>query len=188
MTSDSTTQAGRLRRLFFWDGIALLVLGTVGLALTTFVSLATILLVGALALLAGILQIARALKRDDGHHRAPSLARGLLYLAFAAAIAWDPVMSTLAATLVVAGMFVAIGIHRLAWVARCRRSGGSWGWDAILGVLELAAGVAIALMWPDVLWVIGLLVSIEFLFEGWILILASLATKRAAEAEAASLT
>ncbi len=182
MNPSETPRPDALRRLFLWDGIALIVLGTVGLALTTLVSLATILVVGAIAAVAGVLQVARALKRggDARHRRAPSLGRGLLYLALAAVIAWDPVMTTLAATLVVAGMFVAIGVHRLALVGRCRRLGLAWGWDALLGIMELAAGVAIALTWPDVMWVIGFLVSVEFLVEGWILVAASLAAKRLA--------
>jgi uncharacterized membrane protein HdeD (DUF308 family) len=57
-----------------------------------------------------------------------------------------------------------------------------WGWALLNGVITLLAGIVIYRQLPlDALWVIGLLVGLEMLFNGWTWIMLACAIRRLPE-------
>jgi uncharacterized membrane protein HdeD (DUF308 family) len=54
-----------------------------------------------------------------------------------------------------------------------------WGWALLNGVITLLAGILIYRQLPfDALWIIGLLVGLEMLFNGWTWIMLALVLRR----------
>ncbi len=178
------TPAELIRRGWGWTlafGIILVLLGSIGLITAATVTLASVLLFGSLLAAAAVLHLIEAFRKPD-HRRGSRLENGLLallYLAMAATIYIDPLSASLGLTLVLAGLFAAIGIMRLAyaWQRREQRT------EALLhllgGVANLAITALIIIYWPfSGFWVIGTLISIELLMNGWLLVFAALVLRR----------
>ena len=58
------------------------------------------------------------------------------------------------------------------------RPAKSWGWIVAAGIVTILAGLVIATGWPvNSLWVIGLFLGIDLLFQGWSYIAIGLALR-----------
>ena len=56
-----------------------------------------------------------------------------------------------------------------------------WYWSLLSGVISIVLGGMIIAQWPESgLWVIGLFVAIELVFNGWSTIFVALAARKAA--------
>ncbi|RVD63200.1 HdeD family acid-resistance protein, partial [Mesorhizobium sp. M4A.F.Ca.ET.029.04.2.1] len=106
------------------------------------------------------------------------LASGLLY-AVAGFFAFDnPALASAVLTLLLAASLVASGVLR-AWVGFHHRPEKGWGWLVAAGVISALAGLVIAMGWPvNSLWVLGLFLAIDLVFQGWSFIAIGLALKR----------
>ncbi len=72
---------------------------------------------------------------------------------------------------------VAAGLLRL-WVGWEHRAEKGSGWIIAAGVVTLLVGILIALRWPaNSLWVLGLFLAIDLIFQGWTFIAFGLALK-----------
>jgi uncharacterized membrane protein HdeD (DUF308 family) len=81
-------------------------------------------------------------------------------------------------TLLLGALLIASGAFRLwVWVQnRCQPGGG---WVALSGVVSVVAGLLIADGWPEnSVWILGLLLSIDLIFQGVMHILLALALRR----------
>jgi uncharacterized membrane protein HdeD (DUF308 family) len=59
-----------------------------------------------------------------------------------------------------------------------------WYWSLLSGLVSMVLGGMIIAQWPESgLWVIGLFVAIELLFNGWSTIFVALAARKAAQHE-----
>jgi uncharacterized membrane protein HdeD (DUF308 family) len=66
------------------------------------------------------------------------------------------------------------------WVGFQQKGSSGWGWVVAAGVITLLAGVLIALRWPvNSLWVLGLFLAIDLIFQGWAFIALGMALKKA---------
>ena len=73
---------------------------------------------------------------------------------------------------------VASGVLRV-WVGYGHRPEPGWGWIVAAGVISALAGLIIAMGWPvNSLWVLGLFLAIDLIFQGWSFIAVGLALKR----------
>mgnify|MGYP003704293807 CR=1 FL=1 len=91
---------------------------------------------------------------------------------------------TARATAVIAIVFIVMGVVRLGTAITHRGGEGAWlvGFG---GLLAIIIGVLIASSWPESsAWAIGLLVGIQFLFDGIGLVMVASAIKSAAKARA----
>ena len=78
-----------------------------------------------------------------------------------------------------------VGVFRIV-VALVERF-PQWGWALLNGVVTLLAGIIIYDSFPvSAFWVIGLLVGLELLFNGWTWIMTSIAVKNIPDVEGAS--
>jgi uncharacterized membrane protein HdeD (DUF308 family) len=100
----------------------------------------------------------------------------VLYFIAGVLVIEHPGRSLAGLTLVIAAVLFVEGILRVV-VALTERFHG-WGWVLLNGVISLALGVMIWRQWPESsLWVIGLFVGIDLLFNGWSLIMLALALR-----------
>ncbi len=159
-------------RLFAAEGVVLVLLGLVAMAIPLFAGLATAILLGWLLLAAGIVGLVSTL----GARRAPGFGWSLLS-ALAAVVAglvllWNPVAGLITLTYVLAAYFVADGVFNIVLGLSHRRElSGRWEWLLINGLFDLVlAGFIIAGLPGSAIWVLGLLVGIDLLFGGFSLV------------------
>ncbi len=164
--------------LFF--GILLVVLGTVGLYLSVWVTLASVMVFGGLLVAAAVLHAAEVFRGAD-HRRGGRLEHGLMaamYLAMGFYVVVDPLAASVGLTLVLGAVFAAIGLTRLvyAWQRRGDRAGAAG--HLLTGLAALAIAAIILFQWPiSGLWAIGLLTSVELVQNGFLLVFAALGAR-----------
>ena len=80
-------------------------------------------------------------------------------------------------TLIIAIFLIISGIFRIVSALSERFTG--WGWVLLNGGVSLLLGLLIYKQWPlSGLWVIGLFVGIDLIFNGWAWIMLSLAMRK----------
>ena len=108
---------------------------------------------------------------------------GILYVACGVIMTERPGITVVTLTVFIAVSFVVMGIFRAVSALVLRFP--NWGWVLLNGVITFLAGVIIYRQLPfDALWVIGLLVGLELIFNGWTWIMLSM-TLRAVGRKAA---
>ena len=91
---------------------------------------------------------------------------------------YDPILASTLITVLLAWVLILIGITRLIMASVLRDEAG-WGWLVIAGLIAIVLGLLILLQWPfSGLWVLGLLIAIELLVNGWTYIFIALAIRR----------
>lgn len=104
------------------------------------------------------------------------LLTGLLYAVVGFLIVGNPGATAVTLTLLIAMFLIFGGIFRVvvAFVVRYH----NWGWLVLHGVVNLFLGIAIWRQWPlSGLWVIGLFIGIDMIFNGWSLVMLGLTAK-----------
>ncbi|SDX17775.1 HdeD family acid-resistance protein [Nitrosomonas communis] len=161
-------------------GIALLIFGILGVAMQFYLTLASVILFGALALVSGCFQLWHGLatKEVKWSGRALHLLVALIYIVFGGLLVWDPVSGTLSLTLILAGFLIAIGLSRISYAWNCRKRGWKWQLTLVGGLIDLLLAGMIIYGWPETaFWVIGLFVAIEMIINGWLLIAMAMAAR-----------
>lgn len=149
-------------------GVVLIFLGLLALGNQFLATVFTIYYLGALMVIAGIFQIIHAFQiRGVGLSLCWAVA-GLLY-AIAGIFAFaNPVLASSVLTLLLAFALLASGIIRLWQGFKARGYNVGSGWIMFSGALSLLLGILIVADWPiSGLWIIGLFLGIDLLFQGW---------------------
>jgi len=158
-------------------GIALVMLGIVALGASVFVTLATMILIGWLLIVGGVLQTAHAFVSKAWSGFFIDLLIGLLYVATGFMIVANPLESAATLTLLIAMFLIVGGVFRIFASLSVRYP--NWIWLLLNGSISLLLGISIWQKWPlDGLWVIGLFVGIDMIFNGWSLIMLGIAARR----------
>ncbi|MEX0678000.1 MAG: HdeD family acid-resistance protein [Pirellulales bacterium] len=98
---------------------------------------------------------------------------GILYLAVGFVFTENPFETALALTLFIAIAFIIMGVFRTT--AALVLQFPQWGWSLLNGVITFMAGIIIYRSLPEgAFWVIGLLIGLEMIFNGWMWIMLSL--------------
>ena len=175
-----------LRKRWGWFlalGILLIVLGTVALGSSVFMTLATMVFVGWLLIVGGVLEAAHACLCKGWGGFFIDLLTGILYVVVGFMVVANPGSAAVALTLLIAMFLIFGGIFRIVTAAIIRFP--NWVWLLLHGAVNLVLGIAIWRQWPlSGLWVIGLFVGIDMLLNGWSLVMLGLAAKRIPTAEA----
>jgi uncharacterized membrane protein HdeD (DUF308 family) len=142
--------------------------------LTTFVSM---VILGVALMIGGVATIVTSLWAGKWSGLLVQLLVGVLYVMVGFIVTDTPVESALAMTLLVSAFFIVVGVFRsvAALVVRFPY----WGWSLLNGIITFMLGVIIYRHAPeDAVWVLGILVGIELLFNGLNWIMLSLAIKK----------
>jgi len=166
------------------QGILLVVLGTIGLSLTFWLTLATVFIFGVFLVIGGVVQLFQAFKCRGWQSILWHVVIGILYVLAGVIIFGNPLMASTVLTLLLGGVLIGIGIVRLV-MALQHRSLKNWIWPLIGGIAAILLGVMILAQWPvSGLWVIGLFVAIEMIFSGWSYIIIALGARQMGQAHA----
>ena len=160
-----------LRQYWVWFlalGIAMAVVGTfaIGWACVTNVTVAATWLFGFMLLAGGIAEIVNSFWAGRWSGMLVHLLIGILYTVVGLMIIDQPEESAIQLTLIIAIFLVLSGIFRIVFALSERFTG--WGWVLLNGAVTLLMGMLIYKQWPaSGLWVIGLFVGIDLIFNGW---------------------
>ena len=164
-------------------GILMLVAGAVGLFMTVAVTLVTVLFFGSIILVSGTFSLVQTIldREEKWRGRMVHILLAVCYIAAGALILANPVAGSAALTLLLGGIFMAMGVTRILYSLRCRKKGWKWLGPFIIGLIDVVFALVLALSWPvSGLWVIGFFVSIELLMYGWMLTFTALAVRKLA--------
>ena len=172
MNANPVNEFSELRASWWWFlllGILLSVCGTAAIifpAMTVTTSLISVVFLGVLLMVAGIATMIGAFSAGKWDGLLMHLLAGIFYVLAGFLITERPLAATAGLTLLLAGMFIVLGVFRIVVALMIRFP--SWGWSLLNGVVTLLAGMVIYRHFPQsALWVVGLLVGLEMLFSGW---------------------
>ncbi|MBN2577784.1 MAG: HdeD family acid-resistance protein [Pirellulales bacterium] len=158
-------------------GIFLALCGTVSVVYPAVTSLAAVSVLGIILIIGGVVMIVGSFWAGKWSGFLVQLLVGILYLAGGMAVTQRPVVSTLLMTFFLALSFIVLGLFRT--VAALMTRFPQWGWALLNGVITFLLGVVIYRQLPfDALWVIGLLVGVELLLNGWTWIMIALEIRK----------
>lgn len=169
-SQDQLRQEQRLERVgsgwFVGLGILMIVLGILAIARPLFASLAIELLLGALFVLGGIVQLIYAFRSHGAGSLALKVVLGLLYLAAGVLLLLNPLAGVVSLTLVVGIFFFIDGVLRV-FLAFQVKPASNWGLVLLNGIITIILGILIWSQWPsNAPWILGLLVGIGLLVNG----------------------
>jgi uncharacterized membrane protein HdeD (DUF308 family) len=164
---------------FLLLGVLLVATGTAAIVVppaTVGTTFAVTIFFGILLMIAGAATIVSAFWIGEWSGFLIHLLVGILYVACGFVVTENPVVSVVMMTIFIAVSFIVLGTFRIIAALRLRYP--QWGWALLNGVITMLAGVIVFRNLPkDAFWVIGLLVGLELLFNGWTWIMLALALR-----------
>ena len=158
-------------------GVGELILGGIASVNLMAASLASVLVIAATMAAAGIFQIVHAFSVRGLRGFLFWLLAGIVYAAAGAIILYDPILASLTLSLVVCAFLIVAGAMRI-WAGFHMRPAAGWRWIVAAGVLTLAVGIILTAAWPGIgLWLLGAMLVVDLVFQGWGLIAFGLALK-----------
>jgi len=166
-------------------GLLLIVLGLIGLGMTFWLTIVSMMWLGVLVGIGGLTQIFDSAFHHKGWRaRLSHLVIGLVYLFAAAVLIATPISAAFWLTVMLAGFLIAAGLVKLYMAFQVRGRGGAWIAVLLSGVVSLLMGVLIfsavvpasdlslataegRAQWVTAWgWIIGLIIAVELLMEG----------------------
>jgi uncharacterized membrane protein HdeD (DUF308 family) len=165
-------------KLFLAQGIVMMVLGFLAVALPNIATLAIEILVGWLFFVAGIFRALWVWRSRRAPGFAWSLLAAVLSIVLGLILIFRPLAGVLTLTMVLVAFFIVEGIASIVGAIEHRRHLRSWGWVLFSGVVDLLLAYLIWQGWPSSAgWAIGLLVGVNMLFLGLSLIMTALSAR-----------
>jgi len=148
-------------------GVGLLIAGGVASANLFLATLASILYIAVMMLVGGVMQFVHAFTAHDWKRRVLLVLGGALYALSGAIAVYDPIMASVGISLVVGVLLIAAGAVRIASAVQDRNHKG-WGWVAASGMLTLIVGSVVVAAWPAIgIWLLGAILTVDLIFQGW---------------------
>jgi uncharacterized membrane protein HdeD (DUF308 family) len=169
-----------LRDEWWWFlvlGIVLVVSGAISLVYPFVASVAAIMVLGVSLMVSGVATVVTSFWAGKWGALLLQLLIGVFYIVTGFLIMDAPIASTVSLTLVMAAMFLALGIMRAVAALVIRFP--QWGWSLLSGALTALVGIVIYKNLPETaLWAIGTLVGVQLLFDGWYWIMLGMSLRR----------
>ncbi len=161
---------------FLGVGILLILLGTIAIAASPVVTLATMWILGTLLFIGGMVQGVNAIRTYRGGGFLVNLLTSLLYIVVGIMLLLNPAIGAITLTLLLAVFYTVSGLFKI--VAAIAHRYAQWGWLLFSGIVSLILGLMIWSEWPvSGLWVIGLFVGIDMIILGWIWVTLAISAK-----------
>ncbi len=165
-------------KLFLAEGVVMMILGLLAIALPNIATLATTILIGWLFFIGGILRVISLLQHRQMPGFAWSMATAVLAVLLGLVLALQPIAGVLTLTIALIAFFILEGIAAIVIAIEYRKHLPSWGWVLFSGLVDLLLAFLIWEGWPSSAgWAIGLLVGINMCFVGLSLIMTALAAR-----------
>ncbi|NBC49461.1 MAG: HdeD family acid-resistance protein [Gammaproteobacteria bacterium] len=180
-TTPSVPPFGDLEKNWGWllaFGLLSIILGTIGLGMTFMLTELAIVFFAALLIVGGVFQLLDALKCNGWKSTAWHVLIALLYVAAGVYMTLHPTLAAVSLTLLLGSMFIVVGILRAIMAFQVKPAKG-WWWPLVSGLISLLLGGLILAEWPQSgLFIIGLFIAIELIFNGWSYLFIALAARR----------
>jgi len=178
-TSASFLEVDNIRHKWGWLlvlGISMVILGTIALFITPAATLGTVLVLGWLLVVSGVVETIQSFRVRKWGGIFLHLIGGILGVLVGLLVVTHPIAGALAWTLLFASFFAVIGVFRL--VAAIRLKFPNWGWAAFDGAVTLLLGLLLWIDWPGSgLWFLGFAVGVSLLLRGWSYIMFAIAVR-----------
>ncbi|MDP3706346.1 MAG: DUF308 domain-containing protein [Legionellaceae bacterium] len=177
--SELSSAANRSWRWLLGLGVLFILLSFIGLGQLVGLTLISIVFLGFLFVIAGLAQFLDVFtsikwKTSIGHGLV-----ALFYMAIGGLIIYDPILASTIVTLLIAWIFIVIGIIRFIMALSLRADTAGWFFILISAVAALVLGILILSHWPmSGLWIIGMLISVELMISGWTYIFLAFAMRK----------
>lgn len=159
-------------------GVLLLLLSGIAFGNLFVATVVSVYYIGMLMLFGGAVYLVHAFQLRGWDHVFPWVVSGILYTLAGIFAFMNPVLASAAFTLMLAIALVIAGVLRI-WIGRRMKPAKGWAFILLSGIVTMLAGFIIALGWPiNSLWILGLFLAIDLLFQGWTLIAFGLALRR----------
>lgn len=177
--SEALQELNQLREhwwAFLVLGISLAVIGSICIVHPFLASVTSVVFLGFLLVAGGIAQVLSSLTAGKWSGMFLHLFIGVLYGIVGFMIIDSPVENTLLLTKILAIFLMVVGLIDIL-SALIQRFHGC-GWVLLNGGVTFLLGLLINRQWPSsALWVIGLFIGIEMIFNGWAWIMLALTIK-----------
>ena len=151
-------------------GIVYVIAGVIALGSVVMATVATVLVVGIMMLLAGIAEVLNAFRVKTWGGFLLWLVLGALYILAGFAAFANPLLAAALLTFILGIALIASGIMRIV-LGVSMREGTPWMWVVASGAITLLLGAVILAHWPvSSLCVLGRFLGIDLIFagNGWI--------------------
>ena len=157
-----------VRRNWGWVlalGVALIVLGLIAASATFITTLATVLFIGSLLLIAGVFEFSNAFRHGSYGGFWMHLVTGVLDVICGALLLAFPAAGAAALTFILAIFFLAGGAIRAVSALTMKLPNGAWA--VVSGLVDFLLGLVLLGSWPlSAIWFLGLCVGIGLVFRG----------------------
>src|ERR1700676_4801888 len=158
-------------------GIVQIIAGWIAIAIPVVASFAAVAIFGAVLLVTAIFQLIHAFSVRAWPRSAWYGLGGGVYAIAGLLVAINPISGALTLAVIIAILFIADGVLRVAFGTSVRPLAG-WGWLIAGGLGSIVVGVILLIGWPaTALWVTGLLLGINLVFTGTMHIALALASR-----------
>jgi len=160
-------------------GIALVILGMIAIGWAVATTIVSVIFLGWLLIIGGVLHVIHGFKHRPWSGFFINLLAGVLYAVAGLVMVANPALAAVTLTLLIAMILIVAGLFRL-FVAFSTPLDHR-GWLILNGVVSILLGVMIWRSWPvSGLWVIGMFVGIDMIFDGWTEIMLALSVRHTA--------
>ncbi|MGJ8525140.1 hypothetical protein LMG33818_000848 [Halomonadaceae bacterium LMG 33818] len=154
-------------------GIIMLIIGIIAMGNLVATTAVSIYIVGIFMLVAGVLQIIHGFQQHS--HRVFWIVAGLLYAIAGILALSNPLVFSSVLTLWLGIMLIFSGISRLFSLGAVHNNRG---WVIVSSIITALLGIMLVAGWPVTgLWVIGMFLAFDLLFQGISFILLGLSLK-----------
>jgi len=167
-------------RLFTFQGVLLVILGLIAIAVPRFAAIAATDFVGWLLFFTGLMQAASLVSSTRAPGYWSSLLLAVLTAILGFVLAWYPLQGAITLTMLLTAYFIAHGVMTFILAFSVKDETGRWVLLLLSGLVDLLlAGLVIA-EWPSTeLWVLGLFIGVNMLLTGFALIFTALGARSA---------
>ena len=146
-------------------GILLIALGAAAIVYNGTATIASVVALGAIIFIGGILQLVAAFQARGAGHVILYLLMGALELVVGFVLMRNPGAGAETVTLVLSVYFLIGGILRVIYALWLQLPG--YGWAVLSGLVSLALGIMLLEQWPSTSsWFIGFAVGVNFIVLG----------------------
>ncbi|MGH7913109.1 MAG: HdeD family acid-resistance protein [Candidatus Binataceae bacterium] len=162
---------------FLVIGIALIIIGIIAIGSAELMTIVSVMFLGWLLIIAGVFEVIHGFTRRPWSGFFINLMAGVLYAVVGIVMVASPARAAVTLTLLIALILIVAGLFRLfiAFSTQLHHR----GWLILNGVISILLGASIWDSWPlSGLWVIGLFIGIDMIFDGWTEIMLALSVRR----------
>jgi len=176
MLSSGIDEVRKHSTWFLAIGIALVILGMVAIGYAVEMTIVSVMFLGWLLIIGGLFEVIHGFSRRLWSGFFINLLGGVLYTVAGVVMVANPALAAVTLTLVIAIILIVAGLFRLfiAFTTPLHHR----GWLILNGAISILLGVMIWRSWPvSGLWVIGLFIGIDMVFDGWTEIMLALSVR-----------